>query len=90
MRTVAGWLVSYQIQAPADVPEYAFPAYFSCLQWALGEDEIRAAFEKETGKRYSAARCTIDLLIDDATGWREDYVKAFVEWFNANIWGEFT
>ena len=82
--------MSYQIQAPADVPGYALPAYFSCLRWALGENGIRAAFERETGKHYSPAKCALDLMIDDATGYREAYVKAFVEWFNANVWGTFS
>lgn len=80
--------MSYQIQAPPDIPEYAIGAWISCLSWALGNDGIRGEFEKETGIKYSPARCAMDLLVDDATGWREGYMKVFVPWFNANIWGK--
>ena len=79
--------MSYQIVVPPDVPEYAWPAWISCLSWALGEEEIRKAFEKDTGLKYSPARCMLDLMIDDATGWRENYVSQFVAWFNKNVWG---
>jgi hypothetical protein len=80
--------VSYQLEIPPDVPEYALPAWASCLRWALGEESIRKAFEADTGIRYCPARCALDLLIHDATGWREEYVKKFIAWFNENVWGK--
>jgi len=79
--------MSYQIEVPDDLPEYAIPAWLSCLRWSLGEEKIRDAFERDTGIKYSAPRCALDLLIDDATGWRENYVKKFIAWFNDNVWG---
>ena len=59
---------------PADTPDYMAPAWVSCMSWAIRHDEIRRAFEAETG-------------IDAATGRGNAYVAAFIEWANANIWG---
>ncbi len=79
--------MAYQIEAPADVPECMWPMYFSCLQWAIGEPEVMAAFKADTGLSYSAPRCGLDRMIDEATGLQENIVKSFVEWFNKNVWG---
>ena len=69
------------------MPEYMMPAWLGCLQWAIGEPGIIAAFEKDTGLHYSAPRCPIDAMIDEATGLPEKIVTAFIPWFNENVWG---
>lgn len=72
---------------PDDTPDYAAPAWAACLSWAIGKAEIRAEFEAETGRRYTAPKTPIDAAIDKATGYSDAYVAAFIEWANANIWG---
>jgi hypothetical protein len=78
---------SATISPPADVPHYARPIWYSCLHWAIGNEEILAAFKADTGLSYSAPRCALDAMIDDATGLGNSVVVAFVPWFNQNIWG---
>lgn len=72
---------------PRDTPDFMVGAWLSCLQWAIGVDDIRASFEQETGMRFVRARTPIDSMIDEATGIHEAYIRQFVEWFNVNIWG---
>ena len=75
------------IEPPADVPEYAYPAWASCLMWAVNKPEIIAAFEAETGKHYTLPKAPIEQMIDEATGIQSEYFHAFGEWFNKNVWG---
>jgi len=81
--------VPFEINLPQDTPEYMAPAYYSCLQWAIGEVGILAAFSADTGKSFSPARTGMDKLIDDAIGFDpgEDFLRAFVPWFNEKVWG---
>jgi len=84
---VYGGIMAYQIEAPSDVPEIMWPMYFSCLQWAIAEPEIMARFKVDTGLSYSPPRCGLDAMIDEATDLKGTIIKAFVEWFNLNVWG---
>lgn len=63
-------------------------AWRDCLAWAIGEPKILAAFTKETGMKVD--RIGVERMIDEAVGY--DHLQAvcdkFVDWFNANIWGE--
>lgn len=72
---------------PDDTPEYMTPAWIGCMNWAIQEPEIRAAFESDTGMRYTPPNNALDEMIDNATGYGEDYVKSFVQWANINVWG---
>ncbi len=72
---------------PADTPDYMAPAWASCMSWALVNPDVQAAFEQDSGMRYVPARSGLDAIIDDATGFTDSYVKAFVEWVNVNVWG---
>lgn len=72
---------------PADTPEYMRPAWIGCLHWALGNDEIIAAFRAETGNRWTPGRTGIDRMIDEATGADRKFFEDFVAWFNCSIWG---
>lgn len=78
-----GWLMEAM---PAD-PLMAM-AWRGCLEWACGHPEVLKAFEEETGTRYVAPRTPLDRMIDAATGADESVARAFVQWFNANIWGD--
>ena len=75
------------VAMPEDTPEWMVDAWFSCISWALGEPEIRAAFEADTGHRYIAPSNAIEVAIDESTGHGKAYVKAFVAWANVNVWG---
>jgi len=81
--------VPFEITLPEDTPEYMAPAYFGCLRWALGKEEILNQFEKDTGKFILIARSGLDKLIDESTGFdpSADFLRAFVPWFNEWIWG---
>lgn len=74
---------------PADTPDYAAPAWASCMQWAIGNDDIRAAFDADTGNHYEAPKTALDRMVDDATGHGSAYIKAFVEWANEHVWGRY-
>ncbi len=81
--------VPFEILLPPDTPEYMAPAYYSCLQWAIGEAGILAAFTADTGKSFRPALTGFDKLIDDASGFNpeEDFIRSFVPWFNVQVWG---
>lgn len=64
---------------PADTPDYMAQAWYGCMSWAIDNDEIRSAFEAETGHHYAAPQ----------NGFEHEsaYVEAFVKWANVNVWG---
>jgi hypothetical protein len=72
---------------PAGTPDYMAGAWASCLSWAIGKDEMRADFEKETGRHWSPPRSGLDRAIDEATGADRAYIEAFITWFNEHVWG---
>lgn len=72
---------------PADTPDYMAPAWAACMSFALGNAEMRAAFEAETGMTYSPPKDRFTAMIDDATGFGRSYVEAFVKWANVKVWG---
>jgi hypothetical protein len=82
--------VHFEIELPGDTPDYMAPAYFGCLQWALGNTGILNEFTKDTGKVFSPARGGLALMIDEATRFEphQDFLQAFVPWFNEWVWGK--
>lgn len=72
---------------PADTPVYMMPAWLGCLSWAIGKDEIVAAFRKDTGLQWSPARSPFEQMIDQSTGADWAFIQAFVLWVNENVWG---
>lgn len=72
---------------PDDTPDYMLPAWIGCIRFALLEDNIRADFEKDTGMRYTPPRNVIEKMIDDSTGYNDDYIEEFIRWINVNICG---
>lgn len=75
------------IEPPANTPEFIWPAWYSCLRWAVGEKEIMGRFTAETGIKFHPETSPLDWMIDDATGANKDFVFKFCDWFNENIWG---
>lgn len=60
-------------------------AFASFIQWAWRDPETRAAFEADTGKKI--ATTSIDLMVDQATGYDKEVASEFVEWAITNLWG---
>lgn len=81
--------VPFEITLPQNTPEFMAPAYFGCLRWALQFDPILESFKEVTGKNIPASRSPIEKLVDEACGINhgEEFIKAFVPWFNEQVWG---
>lgn len=62
-------------------------AWLAFVQWAIGEEGARAAFERETGAKWSPPKNGLERMIDEATGHAESYVADFAEWITRNEWG---
>jgi hypothetical protein len=55
-----------------------FKEIFWCgfLMWAIGEDDILAEFEKETGnKKIRLPKTSIEKMIDKATGYDKEHYR---------------
>jgi hypothetical protein len=63
-------------------------AWADSLRFALGRDDILAAFRAETGIRWEPGKTGLDRLIDEATDADYRFIRAFAAWHNKNIWGE--
>jgi hypothetical protein len=62
--------------------------WLGALHFAMGHEDIVAAFREDTGNRWTPPKNPLDRLIDDATGAGEAFMRAFLPWFNENVWGE--
>ena len=66
-------------------------AWYDFLSWAIGQDDILAQFETESGLRRSRApRNVIEAMIDKATGYDKEGEKYYIEftrWATENLWG---
>jgi YD repeat-containing protein len=73
---------------PDDTPGYMADAWIDCLHWALGDDSGAVqAFRTATGNQWTPARDPLGRMIDAATGVEADFLRQFIVWFNANVWG---
>jgi len=73
---------------PSGPHAYLIPAWLGCLRWALGNDEIMAAFRAETGNTWTPGRSGLEVAIDRATGAEATFFRAFAKWVNENLWGD--
>lgn len=82
-------------KAPFSLPDERDPiwcgAWHGALMWAVGEPDILAAFEADTGLRLpklptSPIEAMIDNAVDIESAHEPIYI-AFVNWFNENVWG---
>jgi len=81
-KTPPGWLMP-----PPDTPLYMYGAWVGALHHALGDENIVEGFRLETGMRWTPGKTAIERMIDEATGANEKFLRTFVEWFNARVWG---
>lgn len=61
--------------------------WLGALRFALGREDILAAFRADTGNQWQPGQTPIDRMIDEATGAGADFFRAFLPWFNENVWG---
>lgn len=79
---------------PTNTPEYMAPAYYGCLHWAIGSEDVRKKFEEATGSIFPALpRTGIEAMVDKACGIdREkelkDYIGKFKAWHDEFVWGD--
>lgn len=62
-----------------------------CLLWSISSKEpnFLAAFTTETGLSFPPSpKSALEAMIDEATGVNEAVAVRYVEWFNANVWGD--
>lgn len=64
-------------------------AWQDCLHWAVGEPRIMDQFTAQTGLKFSPPKNLFEKLIDEACG-NDGFAvtRAFIIWFNANVWGD--
>ena len=65
-------------------------AWYAAVKWASQEPDCIKRFEEATGHKFSFSdsRSPIERAVDKATGYDQESISQFVDWFNANIWGE--
>ncbi len=63
-------------------------AWRDCLLWACTFEPIVKQFRDETGNAWEFGKTPIERMVDKATGAETEYCREFVEWFNANVWGD--
>lgn len=61
-------------------------AFADCVRWAWGDKEMRAEFERSTGKRLPTT--DLESAIDEATGYDEELAGAFARWVIEDVWGK--
>lgn len=79
------WLTRFY---PADTPAEMMPAWLGSLSFAIGQEDMLAAFRAHTGMQWVPPRNGLDRMIDAATG--NDgkvFVEAFIKWHNECVWG---
>lgn len=74
---------------PADTADnpILIMGWLGALRFALGHKEIMNDFTAETGVRWIRGTTPIDRMIDQSTG-AEGFFRAFVPWFNENVWDD--
>ena len=79
---------------PEGTPEYMAPAYYGCLNWAIGEEYCRKQFEEDTQTQaLLLPRSPIELMVDRACGIDRsqdalDYFNKFKKWHDEFVWGK--
>lgn len=64
-------------------------AWSDYLAFAVQSEEVKQAFERETGIAFPAVpESPLDAMIDDATGYRDAVIRDFAYWATLTQWGE--
>lgn len=62
--------------------------FVSALGHALGNEEMRAAYQAQTGKTpYQVPSNPLDAMVDQATGADRAAIEDFARWFAKEVWG---
>lgn len=77
--------MSQSITPPHGTPEYAYPMWAAAVAAAANTPDIVDAFVRETGTHLPGSQ--LEFKIDLASGHGVDIARAFVGWFNKNVWG---
>ena len=63
-------------------------AWVDALRWAITSPEVLQQFREQTGNNWTPARSPIEAMVDKAVGADKEFIFAFTDWFNVNIWGD--
>ena len=65
-------------------------AFVDFVRFALSDDDMRQAFEADTGESFAPLikATPLERAIDQATGREAEILAAFVDWVTVNHWGE--
>jgi len=62
--------------------------FVSALGHALGNEDMRAAYQAQTGKTpYQVPTNALEAMVDQATGADRAAIEDFARWFAKEIWG---
>ena len=61
-------------------------AWKDFIYWAFGSEEMRGAFERQT-KTPPMGRSPIEVMVDQGTGFEQEYLRKFVLWATEFHWG---
>ena len=67
---------------------WLIPAWLGCLRYTISDDEMMAAFRKETGNWWEPAANPLSRMIDESSGADIDFFRALAKWMNENVWGD--
>jgi hypothetical protein len=80
------------IEGMKEVPEglpLMLPAWIGLVRYAIGKEEIREQFKKDTGKDLKTLlnRSSFIALIDQTSGYERHLMASFCDWVTVNLWG---
>lgn len=73
---------------PDGMPDYMVGAWLSALRVASSNPNMMDAYRRDTGDKWTPAQDPLGRMIDAHLGRDWDFIRGFVKWFNAAIWGE--
>ena len=80
-----------EVEAGSALDEFHFDMWGGAMKFLIGQDEVRARFEAETGQRFIMPRSGFEAMIDKACGISpEGYVRDLCRWATPLYWGDET
>lgn len=83
-----------EVEPDSALDQFHFEMWGGMISFLLGQDDVRQAFEAESGIRFAMPpRNDLERMIDDACGRNADAVNQavigrFVRWATDNYWGD--
>jgi len=64
-------------------------AWLGCVNWAVTVNDFKKDFKKETGLDVGKLlkRSSLEIMIDESTGFEQDAISKWCDWVTENIWG---